>query len=89
MEINKPMEIHSMMNRQARKNFDEALQLAAFPAHDDMAQHQLSMASGLAHYAYLCRDIEENEYLRLRLRIRSVQADRDVKTVRMNRSIEA
>lgn len=74
-----------MMNPGARKIFDEALEAAAFPTHEAIAEQKLQMASGMAHYAYICLDVTDQEYTQLQQRITSVRENRAIKNSRATR----
>lgn len=74
-----------MMVPAAKKVFEEALEVAAFPTHEAIAEQNLQMASGMAHYAYLCLDISSEEYARLQQSIQTVRNNRAAKLSRCDR----
>lgn len=74
-----------MMVPGARTVFDEALEAAAWPAHQELAEQKLQMASGMAHYAYICLDVTDTEYTQLQQRIQSVRENRAIKNSRAAR----
>jgi hypothetical protein len=74
-----------MMVPGAKTVFDEALEVAAFPTHEAVAEQKLQMASGMAHYAYLCLDITSTEYTQLQQRIQMVRQNRSIKEMRADR----
>lgn len=71
-----------MMVSGARTVFDEALEAAAFPTHEAVAEQKLQMASGMAHYAYIRLDITDQEYTQLQQRIQIVRENRNAKNYR-------
>ncbi len=74
-----------MMVPGAKTVFDEALEAAAFPVHEAIAEQKLQMASGMLHYAYICLDISSVEYTQLQQRIEIVRQNRIMKTMRQSR----
>lgn len=74
-----------MMVQGARTVFDEALEMAAFPTHEAVAEQKLQMASGMAHYAYIRLDITDQEYTQLQQRIQMVRENRAMKVMRSSR----
>lgn len=75
-----------MMVPAAKQVFDEALEVAAFPTHEAVAEQNLQMASGMAHYAYLCLDISSADYTRLQQSIQTVRNNRAAKLSRCDRA---
>lgn len=71
-----------MMVPGAKTVFDEALEVAAFPTHEAVSEQKLQMASGMAHYAYICLDISSVEYAQLQQRIQIVRENRNAKSYR-------
>lgn len=78
-----------MMVPGAKTVFDEAIEAAAWPAHEELAEQKLQMASGMAHYAYIARDISDQEYTQLQQRIQSVRENRAIKNSRAARTAGA
>lgn len=75
-----------MMVPEAKKVFDEALEVAAFPMHEAVAEQNLQMASGMAHYAYLCGDLSAEQYTRCQQSIQAVRNNRAAKLARCDRA---
>lgn len=62
-----------MMVPGAKIVFDEALEAASLPVHEAIAEQKLQMASGMAHYAYICLDVSSVEYTQMHQRIQGVR----------------
>lgn len=74
-----------MMVKDARLVFDEALEVAAFPTREAVAEQKLQMASGMARYAYICLDLSSVEYTQLQQRIQMVRENRNMKLMQSDR----